>query len=286
MVQKQKSEIRIVKVSDIIEFPSELGSRCLLLQELGLSAYRNSEEEILEALVENAKRPESLDICLRYSRCRKFWEIFKKGETPFAERDPIRLLEYEGRFWVSEGKHRVCLAKRAGVKNLKAVVYRLKEDTESLLMPEGRPGHYCFSSSFGLNFRNPQGVRGTVAYLWVSSPPGMIAGAFDFRGAWLDVPQNTEGSFVELFPGFKYKVSVCRKSEKRGIFRRMDRLVVESEVLIEPDHSKTKIWLLEAPAKEIFSPKSSNPPLKTVYRFGCWRMYHMKQLTQMWLRLF
>ncbi len=286
MVQKQKPERRIVKVSDIVEIPTELGSRCLLLQELGLSAYRNSEEEILEALIETAKRPELLDKCLTYSRCQKFWNAFNQGDTPFTERDPIRLLEYEGRFWVVEGKHRVCLAKRAGIQNLEAVVYRLKEDTESLLIPEGKPGRYCFSSFFDTSARNNQGAGGTLAYLWISSPPGIIPGIFDFRGAWLDVPQNTGGFFTELFPGLKYKVSVCRKVEKRGFFRRKEWLVVESEVLIDPDHPKTKIWLLEVPAEEIFSQRSFVPSFKTVYRFGCWRNKHIKQLSQMWLRLF
>lgn len=286
MVQSQKPEPRIVKVSDIVEFPTELGNRCLLLPKLGLNAYWNSEEEVLKALTESAKNPETLNICLTYSRCQKFWEMFKRGSTPFVERDPIRLLEYEGRFWVAEGKHRVCFAKRAGIENLEAVVYNLKEDTESLLMPEGEPGRYCFSSSFSLSSRGSEDARGTLAYLWVSSPRGVFPGIFDFRGAWLDVSQSTGGSLIELFPGLQYRVLVHRKLERRGFFKRMERLVVESEVRIRSDHPKTKVWLLEIPAAEVSIMRSAAPSFRTVYRFGCWRRAHLKQLSQAWLRLF
>lgn len=86
-----------VNVSDIMEYPTEMGSRCLLLQHFGLDVYWNTEEEILDALTNSAGDPECLDICLKTSRCQAFWKQYQKGLTPFAESDPIRLLEYDGK---------------------------------------------------------------------------------------------------------------------------------------------------------------------------------------------
>jgi len=244
-----------VWVADIAEIPTELGNKCLLLQELGFNAYRNTEEELFEALTESAQRPECLEICLKSSRCQKFLSAFEEGRTPFSERDPIRLLEHGGRYWVAEGKHRVCLAKRAGVESLEALVCHLKEDTESLLPREGEPGRYQFRSSF--NFGSLDGARGTMAYLWAHGHPDAVPRMFNFRGAWLDVSQDTEGSPVELFPGLQYRVLIRREHEKKGFFRRREQLVVEAEVLIE-SHPKTKIWLLEMPPQR-FSPGALHP---------------------------
>lgn len=286
MVQSREPEPRIVKVSDIVEFPTELGNRCLLLLKLGLNAYWNSEEEILEALTESAKNPEMLDICLTYSRCRKFREMFDRGSTPFSERDPIRLLECEGRFWAVGGKHRICLAKRAGIEKLEAIVHSLPEDTESLLEPEGEPGRYCFSSTFDLG---PGGrdAQGTLAYLWVNSPRNLFPGKFDFCGAWLDAAQNTGGALKECIPGLQYRVSVYRKPERQSFSKRIQRLVVESEIIITPEHPKTKIWVLEIPAAEASVARlTAFPSFRTVYRYGCWRRFHLKQLSRMWLRFF
>ncbi len=274
----QRPELCVVRVADIAEFPTELGNRCLLLRELGLNAYRNTEEEVSEALIESARRPECLEICLKSSRCQEFLAAFEEGRTPFSERDPIRLLEHGGRYWATEGKHRVCLAKRAGVESLEALVYHLEEDTESLLPHEGEPGRYWFRSSF--SFGSLKDARGTMAYLWVHSPPDAVTGRFDFRGAWLDVSQETEGSPVELFPGLRYQVLIRREYEKKGFFRRQERLVIESEVLIERDHPKTKVWLLEVPAAEVFA--RSAPSFRTVYRRGRWRRGHFLQLSRLW----
>lgn len=69
------AEPSTVRVEDIAEFPTELGGRCLLLQDLGLNPYSDTEEVLLEALTESAGRPGSLHICLASSRCRKFYRI-------------------------------------------------------------------------------------------------------------------------------------------------------------------------------------------------------------------
>lgn len=275
-------ELRAVRVADVAEFPTELGNRCLLLQELGLSAYRNTEEELLEALTESARQPGMLRTCLRSSRCRRFYEAFREGRTPFGDKDPIRLLEHGGRYWVVEGKHRVCLAMRAGVESLDALVFHLEEDTESLLPPEGGPGRFCFRFSFSLGPRGPGEIRGSVAYLWVQSPPRALPGRFDFKGAWLDALHDTGGGWTEVFRGLQCRVSAGKELERRGFFRRRERFAVESEVVVAPDHAKTRIWLVEVAAAEVLGPRLAGPPsFRTVFRFGCWRRRHLKELERM-----
>lgn len=281
----RKTELCIVQVANIAEFPTELGNRCSLLPELSLNAYRDTEEALLEALTESACRPNLLETCLRNSRCRRFYEAFQEGRTPFGEKDPICLLEYGGRYWVTEGKHRVCLAKRAGVESLEVFVYHLEEDTESLLPHEGKPGRFRFCSSFYIGSKGPEEIQGLVAYLWVHSPPGVVPGRIDFGGAWLDASQHTGETWVELFPGVRYHVSTNKRSERRGVFRRRERFAVESEVVIEPNHPKTRVWLLEAPAEAAGFRFGGPPFFRTVYRFGCWRQRHLRQLSRMYLHL-
>ena len=280
MVESDGAEHCIVKVADIMEYPTELGNKCSLLREFGLNAYWNTEEQLFEAITESATQPNSLEFCLKSSRCRKFYEIYGEGRTPFSERDPIRLLEYGGRYWASEGKHRVCMAKRAGVESLEALVYHLAEDTETILPHEGEHGHFHFSYSFLLGTRKQEEVRGTAGYLWVTIPPGFHHSRFGFRGGWLNVSLDTEGELRELFSGLQYSVSVKKELERVSFFRRMERFTVESEVIISPNHPKVKIWLLEIPAKELpgFCYKGTLS-LHTLYRAGCWRMSHLKQLS-------
>jgi len=266
-----------IRVSDIVEYPTELGNGCSLLQRKGLHPYGNTEEELLEVLTESAAMPSSLELCLESSRCRKFYDLYNEGHTPFSEKDPIRLLEYQGRYWASEGKHRVCMAKRLGVEKIDAHVYHSKKDIESLLPYEGEPGHFVFSYSFILGSRKPEDIKGTAGYLWADSPHGLTPGRFSFRGGWLNVSNDTEGELLELFPGLQYRVSVT--IEKVGFWKRREKFSVEAEVVIRADHPKTKIWLLDVPAKELpgflFTGELS---LRTVYRFGCWRMKHLSQL--------
>ncbi|WP_422445320.1 hypothetical protein [Thermoanaerobacterium sp. DL9XJH110] len=275
----KEPELRTVRVADIVEFPTELGNRCLLLHELGLNAYLNTEEELFSALTESARHSEYLNICLQHSRCRAFWNMFKKGITPFNERDPIRLIEHGGRYWVIEGKHRVCLAKRAGVESLEAYIWPLQEDMESLLSPEGNPGHFQFH--YSLTLGNRQQAQGEAAILWVSSPHGIPLTRFDFSPVLLDARQDTEEKLITLFPGLIYRVSVTIMTKRLGIFQRRELLSVKSEVFIEPNHKKTKIWLLKVPAEEALSLRPAGLlPLTTVYRFGCWRQHHLNRLSR------
>lgn len=275
----KKVELRTISVDDIAEFPTELGSKCLLLRELGLNAYCNTEEELLSVLTESALRSEHLDICLRYSRCQAFWNMFQKGITHFNERDPIQLDEYEGRNWVVEGKHRVCLAKRAGVKSLQAYVWHLPEDLESLMPNKGNPGCYKFQYVYARGKRTE--AQGEIAILWVKNPTGIIMpNRLGFYPVLMDMGQDTKGEFVSLFPGFGYRVSVASTTKRLGIFHRHEFFSVETEVVLEAGHKKAKVWLLTAPAREAFSLRPAGLlPLKTIYRFGCWRKHHAKLLS-------
>lgn len=85
-MMSNECNVKIIDVSDIPEFPTDLGSRCLLLTKLGLNPYFNTEEEILEALEMTAADPKYLEICLKSSRCQGFYEQFKEGKTPFLNR--------------------------------------------------------------------------------------------------------------------------------------------------------------------------------------------------------
>jgi hypothetical protein len=281
-----KTERQNVRVENIVEYPTRLGSRCALLRELGYDAYSDTEEELIEVLTDSARRPERLGICLKDSRCRAFWEVFQEGRTPFVERDPIHLLEYRGRYWAVEGKHRVCLAKRAGIEVLEARVYLLEEDTMTMLKPEGKPGRYCFYFSCTMGSGSIEEVQGDVALLWVNHP-GFSWRTF-FGWAWLDVSMDTRGKWEEIIPGLRYRVSVGRKLERRLFFRLRKQFTVDSEVEIAPEHSKTKIWLLKVPAEDALGMRlhSGNLlQLGTVYRFGCWRQHHLKQLERIFPNL-
>jgi hypothetical protein len=196
--------LKTVQVADIAEFPTALGNRCLLLNELGLDPYVNTDEELLDALVESAKNPKMVNICNKSSRCKAFWEKFQQGITPFIERDPIRLLEYNGRYWVSEGKHRVCMAKRSGVKSIDAYVWPLEEDEYSFLPPEGEQGRFVFQCTYfqGKSCR----AKGDVAVLWIQSPYGCPPSRFDFGPAALDGRLDTRGELRLLFPGLSYSI--------------------------------------------------------------------------------
>lgn len=64
-----------------------------------------------------------------------------------------------------------------------------------------------------------------------------------------------------------------------GLFWRRKEIVVESEVIVEPNHENTRIWLMIGNADEILSPYSAGiRRLHTIYRAGCWRKHHMERV--------
>ncbi|WP_101909057.1 hypothetical protein [Marasmitruncus massiliensis] len=265
------TELITVRVADIMEYPTYLGSRCMLLASLGLDANWDSEEDLLKALIKSAEDPDCLKICKQSSRCRVFWEAYQRGETPFLQRDPIRLSEYAGHYWVSEGKHRVCMAKRSGVETIEAYVYHLPFDDHTLLQPEGEAREYVFQYSFCGEDR-----QGEIAVLWVEPPPGEPPSIFSFFPTMLDVKCNTGGAKIELFPGLSYKV---RCTEKQiGFLKRRKITEVETEVCINANHANTRIWLLKGAANTLYHfdllPLSA---WDTVFRCGCWRTRHLNR---------
>lgn len=263
------TELITVRVADIMEYPTYLGSRCMLLASLGLDANWDSEEDLLKALIKSAEDPDCLKICKQSSRCRVFWEAYQRGETPFLQRDPIRLSEFAGHYWVSEGKHRVCMAKRSGVETIQAFVSTLPFNAYTLLQPEGEAGTYVFRSSVC-----GEDCQGEIAVLWVEPPPGEAPTIFSFFPTMLNRTCDTGGAEVKIFPGLSHKV--CCIEKRLGFLKRWKRIEVEAEVAIDAVHANTRIWLLKGSADILHRLKSLPlSALDTVYRCGCWRTRHL-----------
>lgn len=266
-------ERRAVRVADIEEYPTALENRCLLLRQLGLDTYRCTDEELLDALNESAKHPENLDICKNNSRCGAFWDKLQQGVTPFFERDPIRLEEYNGRYWVNEGKHRVCMAKRCGAERIDAYVWKLGEDERTLLPVIGNAGHYSFRCEY-----SPKGLRrakGDIAVLWVQSPHDYPASRFDFGPIALDTRLSTQGKLHTVFPGLSYSVTASHECSMP--FGLKKRYIIQSDVAIEPGHTRTRIWLMRGLTENVLvRPPVEVSQISTEYRFGCWRNHHLR----------
>ena len=255
--------IERVPVAKIVEYNWNLGSRCYLLNQAGLHPYFHTEEEVTSCLEQSAEDPTALSICLQSSRCSTFYESFRAGKTPFIEKDPIKLLEYGGKYWVSEGKHRVCMAKRSGVQHIDAQVYHLEEDTETLLEQVGEPGTYAFSSYCGMRHQ-----KGTVAILWVEPPRGNYS-IYSCGPQILNMFPGKEQPKTEVVPGVYVEVT----SEKRckWFFKRNHLCAT---ITIEQNHCNTGIWLYTIPANR----SAIFPVPNTVYRYGCWRKRHINQM--------
>jgi len=276
-------DFKRVRTADILEFPTALGQGCCILGEYGLDAYSDTEEDLLQALTESAGDNGALDICKNCSRCGGFWQVYQTGRTPFNEKDPIRLNEYNGKYWVSEGKHRVCMAKRLGVERIDAYVYRLDHDDYSLLEPLGVPGRYSVGYTHIQAGCISHKTNGSVALLWANTPRECHPTGFEHNPRILDEGMNTKGRWIELFSGLLYSVT----AETRNItfFRKATRVTAEIEIL--PEHKNTRIWLASAMA-ESSSPHQSSRLLRlsnmeTLYRTGCWRRRHEPSMANLCL---
>lgn len=285
-MMSNECNIKVINVSDIPEFPTDLGSRCLLLTKLGLNPYFNTEEEILEALEMTAAAPKYLEICLKSSRCQGFYEQFKEGKTPFFEQDNIRVAEYRGRYWVTEGKHRVCMAKRLGVEKIQAVVTQLKEDIYSRLPCTGQPGRYKFHFIME-DDRQKCKCKGEIALLWVGKLKQECIYIDPHLPAPLHWMYDTDGKWFELTDGVKVKVQTASR-EVKGLFSTSKIIKeIKSEVVISPGHRKTRIWLFSVKPKDkhsnVFTTPLDKLELKTLYRFGCWRKKHENRISRITL---
>ena len=105
-----------IDVEKISEYPTDLGNRCHLMEVNGLNPYTNTEEELMDFLIQSAKIPSNFEVC-KSSRCGAFLKEYEKGITPFLEEELIIMNEHNGYYQVSEGKHRTCMALRACLKS-------------------------------------------------------------------------------------------------------------------------------------------------------------------------
>ena len=124
---------------DQIEQPTALGNACYWLRTKGHSSYQENEEVIWDTFQE-IQGVNITDVC-RQEECRSFIAALEDGETPHLDKEAIQLLRHNDQFWASEGKHRVCAAKRVGVTHIWARVEDIADD----LMPlpaVGIPGTF------------------------------------------------------------------------------------------------------------------------------------------------
>lgn len=137
------------------------------------------------------------------------------------------------------------------------------------------PGRFSFQCEY------PQGhhhqAKGDIAVLWAkslhNSPPSRV----DVEPTALDVSLDTYGKLCHVLPGLSYRVTVS--SRKSGFLWRHEQLIIQSEVIIEENHAKTKIWLLKGAAKDILGDHPMGlRQMSTVYRFGCWCNRHFNRL--------
>lgn len=263
-----------VDVSQIVEFPTQMGNKCRLLERFGLNSYLDTEEAIYECLTSTAEDRRNLEYCLQ-NGCSAFYEEYLKGNTPFKNKDPIRLIKYQGKYWVVEGKHRVCLAKRLGIEKIEANVASSRED-QSLLELVGEPGK--FQSTYTVTEqRGKVNFSGETLCLWVFPParevPWDIAAVFSFgQILWLTRHTCKGNNLADFVPGIDYAIRV--KEKKTGFwFNRKKTIQVQVTVHIET-HPKTKVWLLRFKVDNslvVFQPSEN----ATLYRRGMWRKYHL-----------
>jgi len=257
-------KLQTIKVADIAEYPTMLGNRCRLLNELKVDPYKATEEEIMAILEKTAKDSKNLDICKRSSRCGAFFDKYSKGITPFLEKDQIRLEQFNGKYWVSEGKHRCCMAKRMGVKAIQAYVLDLSHDEYSILPTKNNADTYLFSHAKRTHGKI---VSGDLAALWVKMPYNTPPVEFAFNPIIITARHDTKGKWQKVFDGLAYKVIIKRKK----FFWQEVAVIIK----IGKNHSNTRIWVASMNIKQ--AKNRYCIPIRefdVVYRHGCWRNFH------------
>ena len=256
-------KLETVKVANIPEYATELGGRCLLLESLGINPYSECQEKVRKVLIETAKDPKNLEICKKSSRCGVFSKFFERGETPFLDKDPIRIIkERNGQYTVAEGKHRVCMAKRGGFSVLQAYIWDAYPIKTAALPEIGRRDEYKFL----FTFTKFGGAIGDCAVLWLKARPHEYHRFL--LPEVLDEKFDTKGEFCEPKSGLRYKVSV-----KRGFLG--VKTTIEARVIISQDHDAYGIWLLRVPVKNLRRlTRLRDLDERTLYRYGCWKEAH------------
>ena len=236
-----------IQVKNIVKHPTLLGERCKLLKINGLSTYAETEETLTHAL--KSINDNAIDICIGSSHCSGFYKGFINETTPFIDKDPIVLLGYRGKYIVMEGKHRVCMAIRLGIKTIKAIV---REEKTGWFIP--LPEIIVYGEH---NFTYPATVKSgeRMVFLWVQGKPFVSTG-FEYLKA-LDSRMCTKEK--QVLNGLSYNVSM----NFRKVFLKK-RLETNLTVTISPDCERAKIWLIER----------KNNKIRTVCRLGLWEERH------------
>ena len=239
--------VRTIKVADIIEYPTELGTRCKILKCRNISTYTETPELLHDILVSSVQTTE-LEVCKNSSHCAAFYRLFSEGRTPFLDKDPIILRGYAGRYIITvEGKHRVCMAKRMGIDTINAYVLEADSDWFYHLKELGEAKTYTFRCT-------PKACK--FPLLWVISKP------FDF--SIFDVPTLLNNE-MNCMPINGISVDVSRYTQ--GFFGRVG---FDINVSISEGHEKTKVWLMEL--------NLNTGRYDTLYRRGLWRKRHLHEL--------
>ena len=250
-------ETRRVRVCDIVKHPTALGSKCKLLKEMKMSPYREAEETLADALTSDIGG--TIHICKSSCHCKGFHEEYAKGNTPFIDDDPIILSEHGGKYIVVEGKHRICMAIRLGIKTVQASVQPATRGWFAPLSARGTAGEFSFACP--KDERGADGQPGRKGYLWIQGRPYTYTG-FEFLRA-LDCFADTKGETKEPLCGISYSVSV----RKRTAWRPSAAENIEAKVAIRSDFEGAKVWLFEHTGRIAL----------TLCRFGIWEERHMEE---------
>lgn len=193
--------------------------------------------------------------------------------------DPISLSEYNGTYWANEGKHRVCMAKRANIDWVWAKVNNL-DDFEALrylLLPSVRLEDTPIIEEV-VNVADGKPVETNELVLIVRIPEPFIGGdgtkiKLDYKpftDTWTLIDKKIGGIFYK-------KQNLTRKVPMIPFLKflpwhRIEELTKIS-VKIEKNHCKTGVWLI----KEITTYENGKDIRKeTLYRYGCWREKHLE----------
>ena len=256
-----------IKVSDIAEFPTQLGVRCKLFNVHGYDAYHDTEEKLMAALKEFNGDPKSLEICKNSSRCGAFWHMYQQGLTPFLNKERILASHFDGKYWIDEGKHRACMAMMAGVGEIEVDAWE-DDGWRVLLDSIGERGTYEFAYTHK-NCSAKTKTLGVTAVLWIHPPNSSGDKRFEAHPVMLTSEHNTGGVYKEIIDGVSYKVVVNRKITS-------NQLIADVNVFVKiSKHPLTKVWLLK---RNFDNDERILSEMKTLYRRGCFRRIHLGDL--------
>lgn len=223
-----------------LEQPTALGNLCAWLSSKELYAYRNSEEELVNAF-QRVPQSNRKEVCRQYDRCRYFMEQWEAGKTPKLGKDRIEVYHHDGYYWAPEGKHRICAAIQAGIDIIPVPVTDVPY-TVKPLPPLGQPGH--FQTTWAYDHRRQQWT-GALLYLYgdFTRPfeGGIAIREYLGRGS-----QQLSSTGTEIVPKMWARYTW-------HVQRRLWRTMVTQyrvDVDIGQDLPSGKVWLAEVPLEE------------------------------------